>query len=114
MKTTKSEALFERAKKVSPGGVHSPVRGFRGVGGVPRFIDHAQGAEIFDVDGNRYIDFCMAWGPLLFGHRDPEIQPRSSGALARLVLRNCRSLIRSELAELITRRASLGAEESAS
>ena len=74
--TTKSEALFERAKKVSPGGVHSPVRGFRGVGGMPRFIDRARRREMFDVDGNRYVDFCMAWGPLLFGHRDPKFGAR--------------------------------------
>src|SRR5580692_5453668 len=83
MKISKSEALFERAKKVSPGGVHSPVRGFRGVGGTPRFIDRADGAEMFDVDGNSYVDFCMAWGPLLFGHRDPEIRGAVEGALAK-------------------------------
>ena len=66
--TKKSEEFFARSKKVSPGGVHSPVRGFRGVGGTPRFIDSAKGAELVDVDGNRYLDFCMSWGPLLFGH----------------------------------------------
>jgi glutamate-1-semialdehyde 2,1-aminomutase len=81
--TTKSEQLFERAKKTAPGGVHSPVRGFRGVGGTPRFIERSEGAELFDVDGNRYVDFSMAWGPLLFGHRDPEIQEAVEGALSR-------------------------------
>lgn len=103
MSTTKSEALFERAKKVSPGGVHSPVRGFRGVGGVPRFIDHAQAAEIFDVDGNRYVDFCMAWGPMLFGHRDPEIQAAVEGALSRGWSYGTAEAYSLELAELITR-----------
>ena len=58
--TKKSEEFFARSKKVSPGGVHSPVRGFRGVGGTPRFIDSAKGAELVDVDGNRYLDFvCL-------------------------------------------------------
>ncbi len=83
MNTTKSEQLFERAKKVSPGGVHSPVRGFRGVGGTPRFIESAKGSRLTDVDGNEYIDFCMSWGPLLFGHQDPEIGEAIKGALSK-------------------------------
>ncbi len=78
-----SESLFERAKRVAPGGVHSPVRGFRGVGGSPVFMERANSAEIFDVDGNSYIDFCMSWGPLLFGHRDPEIEEAVLAALKR-------------------------------
>jgi glutamate-1-semialdehyde 2,1-aminomutase len=78
-----SETLFERAKKVAPGGVHSPVRGFRSVGGAPVFVERADGAEIFDVDGNSYIDFCQSWGPLLFGHKDPEIEEAVLGALKR-------------------------------
>jgi glutamate-1-semialdehyde 2,1-aminomutase len=78
-----SEILFERAKKVSPGGVHSPVRGFRGVGGTPVFIDSAKGVKMKDVDGNEYIDFCMSWGPLLFGHQDPEIGEAIKVALSR-------------------------------
>jgi glutamate-1-semialdehyde 2,1-aminomutase len=80
---SKSEALFERAKKVAPGGVHSPVRGFRGVGGTPRFIREAKGAFLTDVDGNRYLDFCMSWGPLLFGHQDEEIADAVRQALGR-------------------------------
>lgn len=98
----KSESLFERAKKVSPGGVHSPVRGFRGVGGVPRFIERANGAEIFDVDGKSYIDFCMAWGPMIFGHRDPEIQEAVEGALARGWSYGTAEPYSLELAEFIT------------
>ena len=78
-----SETLFERAKKVAPGGVHSPVRGFRGVGGTPVFIESANGARMTDVDGNSYIDFCMSWGPLLFGHQDPEIGEAIKAALSR-------------------------------
>ncbi len=71
--TQKSKELFERSKKVTPGGVHSPVRAFRGVGGTPRFIESAQGVYLKDVDGNSYIDYCMSWGPLIFGHQDEEI-----------------------------------------
>lgn len=80
---SESKALFERAKKVAPGGVHSPVRGFRGVGGTPRFMKSAKGSRLFDVDGNSYLDFCMSWGPLLFGHQDPEIADAVSSALSR-------------------------------
>ncbi len=69
MKTAKSEASFARAQAVIPGGVNSPVRAFRSVGGVPRFIDRGEGSRIFDVDGNSYIDYVGSWGPLLLGHR---------------------------------------------
>jgi len=70
---TKSEAAFERAQKVIPGGVNSPVRAFRGVGGTPPFIARGQGSHIFDIDGNEYIDYVGSWGPLLLGHRHPAI-----------------------------------------
>ncbi len=69
MNTAQSEALFARAKESIPGGVNSPVRAFRGVGGTPRFIARGDGSHIFDVDGNEYIDYVCSWGPLLFGHR---------------------------------------------
>jgi glutamate-1-semialdehyde 2,1-aminomutase len=69
MKVAQSEALFARAKEVIPGGVNSPVRAFRGVGGTPRFILRGDGSHFFDVDGNEYIDYIGSWGPLLFGHR---------------------------------------------
>ena len=101
--TKRSEELFERAKRVTPGGVHSPVRAFRGVGGVPRFIKSAQGAEIEDVDGNRYIDFCMSWGPLIFGHQDPEIAEAVKQALSRGWSYGTAEPYSLELAELITR-----------
>ena len=70
---TNSEELFERARGVIPGGVNSPVRAFGGVGGTPIFIDRGEGAELIDVDGNRYIDLVQSWGALLFGHAHPEI-----------------------------------------
>ena len=68
-----SEALFRRAQELIPGGVNSPVRAFRSVGGNPLFIARGEGSHIFDVDGNRYIDYVGSWGPLLLGHRHPEI-----------------------------------------
>ena len=70
----RSEQLFARARRVSPGGVHSPVRAFRGVGATPRFMSGAAGACLRDVDGREYIDFCMAFGPLILGHGDAEVR----------------------------------------
>lgn len=72
MKT--SEQLFKRSLQVAPGGVHSPVRAFKSVGGTPIFFKSAEGAYLTDVDGKRYVDFCMSFGPLLLGHRHPEVQ----------------------------------------
>ncbi len=69
MTTAQSEALFHRAQQSIPGGVNSPVRAFRAVGGTPRFIARGEGSHIFDVDGNEYIDYVCSWGPLLLGHR---------------------------------------------
>lgn len=73
MNTTKSEALFARARKSIPGGVNSPVRAFRSVGGTPRFIASGEGCHVVDVDGNRYIDYVGSWGPLILGHRPPAV-----------------------------------------
>ncbi|MBV9302006.1 MAG: glutamate-1-semialdehyde 2,1-aminomutase [Acidobacteriaceae bacterium] len=69
MNIARSEALFSRAQQYIPGGVNSPVRAFRGVGGTPRFIARGEGSRIFDVDGNEYIDYVCSWGPLVMGHR---------------------------------------------
>jgi glutamate-1-semialdehyde 2,1-aminomutase len=71
MKTTRSETLFARAQARIPGGVNSPVRAFRGVGGTPLFIERGDGSHIFDVDGNSFIDYVGSWGPLILGHRPP-------------------------------------------
>ncbi|HTM50643.1 MAG TPA: glutamate-1-semialdehyde 2,1-aminomutase [Bryobacteraceae bacterium] len=73
MNRSGSEALFKRAQALIPGGVNSPVRAFRSVGGNPVFIARGQGSRLFDVDGNEYIDYVGSWGPLLLGHRHPEI-----------------------------------------
>ncbi len=70
---TKSEVLFEQARKSIPGGVNSPVRAFRGVGGIPRFIARAEGAYMFDADGNKLIDYVGSWGPMIAGHAHPEV-----------------------------------------
>ncbi len=69
----KSEELFERAKKVLPGGVNSPVRAFKAVGGAPRFISRGLGSHILDEDGLEYIDYVGSWGPMIFGHSHPDI-----------------------------------------
>ncbi len=71
--TKASQELMDRSKVVIPGGVNSPVRAFKSVGGVPRFIDRGEGAYLFDVDDNKYLDFCCSWGPLILGHGDPDV-----------------------------------------
>ena len=81
--TTASQALFDRAREVIPGGVNSPVRAFRGVGGVPRFIDEAKGAWLTDVDGNRYVDLICSWGPMILGHAHPDILDAVTQAAAK-------------------------------
>jgi glutamate-1-semialdehyde 2,1-aminomutase len=83
MDQSKSEALFSRAQKSIPGGVNSPVRAFRSVGGSPPFIVRGQGSRIWDADGNEYIDYVGSWGPLLLGHRHPDIVRAVEEALAR-------------------------------
>jgi glutamate-1-semialdehyde 2,1-aminomutase len=79
----KSQMLFDRSKKVVPGGVHSPVRSFKGVNGSPLFFEHAKGALLKSVDGEEYLDFCMSFGPLLFGHQDANVQAVAALALSR-------------------------------
>src|ERR1017187_10130197 len=69
----RSQALHERAEQFFPGGVNSPVRAFRAVGGSPPFIDRAKGAYLFDADGNRYIDYFGSWGPMILGHAFPPV-----------------------------------------
>src|SRR5512138_2223427 len=73
MNITKSIALFQEAQTLLPGGVDSPVRAFRAVGGQPLFIDCGEGPYLYDVDGNRYIDYVLSWGPLITGHAHPKV-----------------------------------------
>ena len=74
-RSTKSRALQQSAEKVFPGGVNSPVRAFRAVGGEPPIIVRAQGANLWDADGNRYVDYVGSWGPMILGHADPDAVP---------------------------------------
>jgi len=81
--TERSSALFERARRRIPGGVSSPVRAFGAVGGVPRFFARGEGAELVDVDGNRYVDLVLSWGPLIAGHAHPRVVEAVRAAAAR-------------------------------
>jgi glutamate-1-semialdehyde 2,1-aminomutase len=81
MKTEYSEKLFEVAKDLFPGGVNSPVRAFKGVGGTPRFIARGRGSRMWDVDGNAYIDYVGSWGPLILGHCHSEVMQAVQDAL---------------------------------
>jgi len=83
MTASRSESLFGRAQRVLPGGVNSPVRAFRGVGGTPFFVRSAEGSRITDVDGHSYIDFLGSWGPLILGHAAPAVVEAVGEALAR-------------------------------
>ena len=79
----KSQAAFLRADQLMPGAVNSPARAFGGVGGEPIFIDRAEGAYLFDLDGNRYIDYIGSWGPMILGHGHPRVVEALQGAVGR-------------------------------
>ena len=83
MSREKSQLAFERAKQLMPGGVNSPARAFGGVGGEPIFFDRAEGAYLFDIDGNRYIDYIGSWGPMILGHDHPAVVAAVEAALRR-------------------------------
>src|SRR3989442_7902122 len=78
-----NDTLFARAQLTTPGGVNSPVRAFRSVGGTPRFITHAAGPYFWDADGKRYIDYIGSWGPAIVGHAHPEVVKAVQDAAAR-------------------------------
>ncbi|MDR5819605.1 glutamate-1-semialdehyde 2,1-aminomutase [Caballeronia sp. LZ043] len=80
---SKNQALFERAQRTIPGGVNSPVRAFRSVGGTPRFIERAQGPYFWDADGKRYIDYIGSWGPMILGHVHPDVLAAVQRVLAQ-------------------------------
>jgi glutamate-1-semialdehyde 2,1-aminomutase len=98
---SKSQALFDRAQVSIPGGVNSPVRAYRGVGGTPPFIVRGQGSRIYDADGHEYIDYVGSWGPLLLGHRFPPVLAALRAALARGTSFGAPTEQEVELAELI-------------
>ncbi len=101
MKTSESERLFARAQELIPGGVNSPVRAFRAVGGVPRFIEKGQGAYLEDVDGNRYIDYVLSWGPLALGHAHPVVVEALTAAIQRGTSYGAPTAVENQLAELL-------------
>ena len=101
---TKSEALFERAVKRIPGGVNSPVRAYGAIGEAPRFIERADGCYIYDVDGNRYIDYIDSWGPMILGHNFPEIRESVVKACENGLSFGCATEIEVEMAEFICER----------
>ena len=100
----RSREYFDRALRVSPGGVHSPVRAFKGVGGTPIFFRSAQGATMTSVDGREYIDFCQSFGPLMLGHRDPDVSEAVQEAIATAWSFGACEPYSLELAEWITSR----------
>ncbi|MCL4722178.1 MAG: glutamate-1-semialdehyde 2,1-aminomutase, partial [Gammaproteobacteria bacterium] len=101
---SQSDELYARALAVTPGGVHSPVRAFRRVGGTPVFMREARGSRLTDVDGREYIDFCMAFGPLVLGHRHPAVLEAITAAAGRGWSFGTAEEGSLELAELITDR----------
>jgi len=102
-----SAKLYSRAKKVTPGGVHSPVRAFGHVGGEPLFITSAKGSQLTDADGNHYTDYCLAFGPLILGHADADITADVTTAVERGWSYGAADSISLQLAELISARIPL-------
>jgi glutamate-1-semialdehyde 2,1-aminomutase len=102
MDTTKSRELFAVAQDVIPGGVNSPVRAFRAVGGQPLFIERGEGPYLFDADGNRYIDYVLSWGPLILGHAHPRVVVGLKAAVERGTSYGAPTALETELAKLIT------------
>ena len=102
MKTDKSKVWFDRAVKVIPGGVNSPVRAFSPVGGQPRFIKRAKGSCIFDEDDNEYIDYIGSWGPMILGHNDDRVIEAVSKQIENGLSYGAVTAIEVEMAEFIT------------
>ena len=101
MRIAQSQALFAAAQKVIPGGVNSPVRAFRAVGGQPLFITRGQGPYLYDADGNRYIDYVLSWGPLILGHAHPQVVEALKKAVERGTSYGAPTALETRLAELI-------------
>ncbi len=101
MKTQTSEALYRKALELMPGGVNSPVRAFKSVGGTPLFIDRGEGAYIWDVDGNRFIDYVLSWGPLVLGHGHPKVVEALCSAVSRGTSYGAPTPLENALAELV-------------
>ena len=102
IRTTRSDRLMERASRLFPGGVNSPVRAFRSVGGTPRVIDRALGPRLWDVDGNEYIDYIGSWGPMILGHAHPAVVAAVQEAAAHGTSYGAPNPLEVELGEEIT------------
>ena len=103
MKLKKSRELFKKAKQLIPGGVNSPVRAFKAVGGSPLFITSAKGSKIYDVDGNEYIDYVLSWGPLILGHAHPVVVKALQKAAEKGTSYGAPTGLETELAAMIRR-----------
>jgi len=101
MKTTRSDELFKEAQRLIPGGVNSPVRAYRSVGGTPRFIARGEGSVIWDVDDNHYIDYVLSWGPLILGHAHPDVVDALREAIGRGTSYGAPTALENELAALV-------------
>src|SRR6185369_5377611 len=101
MNSKKSGELYQQSIKYFPGGVNSPVRAFRSVGGTPLFIERGDGCRIWDADGNEFIDFCGSWGPLILGHNHPAVREKIIDAVTRGTSFGAPTQKENELAELI-------------
>ncbi|MDX1613222.1 MAG: glutamate-1-semialdehyde 2,1-aminomutase [Candidatus Promineifilaceae bacterium] len=101
MTTTRSEQLYAAAQRVIPGGVNSPVRAFRSVGGTPRFIARGEGAFVWDEDGQRYVDYVLSWGPLILGHAHPAVVEALQEAVSVGTSYGAPTSLETELAELV-------------
>lgn len=99
--TQKSEEAFEKAQELMPGGVNSPVRACRSVGGQPVFIDRAKGSRIWDIDGNEYIDYVGSFGPGILGHADDEILTALSETMKKGTSFGAPCLLENDLAEMV-------------
>jgi len=101
LKIGNSENLFEQAQKVLPGGVNSPVRAFKAVGGTPLFISRAEGPYLFDVDGNRYVDYLCSWGPMILGHANPQVTKVVQNAIKNSTSYGAPTEVEVELANIV-------------
>jgi glutamate-1-semialdehyde 2,1-aminomutase len=101
MTQTRSDELFAEAQRVIPGGVNSPVRAFRAVGGHPRFIERGEGAYLYDVDGQRYIDYVLSWGPLILGHAHPAVVQAITEQAAKGTSYGAPTAMETQLAEMV-------------
>jgi glutamate-1-semialdehyde 2,1-aminomutase len=101
MNTTNSQQLFEKAKTYFPGGVNSPVRAFKSVGGTPLFFERGSGSHVWDEDGNEFVDFCCSWGPLILGHAPATVVKAVQDTVAKGSSFGAPTKLENQLADLI-------------